>query len=437
MSQDVLVIPSARRMMESLRDIGYDLPAAVADLVDNALDAMATCIDVHLHWDGEDSWLRVTDNGTGMTAARLDEAMRYGSARAYEANALGRFGLGLKTASLSQCRVLSVASRTDASSRPEVRRWDLDRVGELDQWSLERLAISDAPAALIAPIRHVRGTVVMWERLDRVVGYKLPGGVAAEHGFAVTAVEIAAHLGMVFHRFLDGSARRRRRLRIRVNGQDLEAWDPFCCSEKATRRLPQQFLGLRHGARQHRITVRPFVLPNQHQFSSQRAREIASGPLRWNRQQGFYIYRRDRLIQSGGWNRLRTTDEHTKLARIAVDIPPAADDAFEVNVAKMHLLLPAELRAPMKTIASGVAQFAQEVYRGGRPDWQDQRPVEVAHLPGVAVHSRPRIGWGAVERVLRRELVRNPAMCDRILAALIVESHAAAEAKAVSSAPKR
>lgn len=418
MTHDILVIPSARRMMGSLRDIGYDLPSAVADLIDNSIDAGATRVDVDVRWAGDDSWLRISDNGRGMDAARLDEAMRYGSARDYEVQDLGKFGLGLKTASLSQCRVLSVASKPTPASRLASRRWDLDRVGERDEWRLERLTLAEAPPALFEPLVGTRGTVVLWQRLDRVLGYKLPDGLAAENGLTVMSQEVAAHIGMVFHRFLDGSAPRRRRLRISVNGLEVEPWDPFCPNELATRHLPEQVLTLRHGGRRHTITVRPFILPSQQQFSTQRERERASGPLRWNRQQGFYFYRAGRLIQSGGWNRLRTTDEHTKLARIAIDIPPAADGAFEVNVSKMRILLPAELRAPLKAIASGVAQRAQDLYRGHTDGGSDGRALELEGRVLARHRGHTSVVWSVIQRVLDRELSDQPELRARLLAAL-------------------
>src|SRR3954470_6898106 len=97
------VLPSAGRLMSSLRDIGYDLPSAVADLIDNAIDANATNVAVDIVADGAVSWLRVSDDGVGMSSARLDEAMRYGTHADYRSKSLGHFGLGLKTASLSQC----------------------------------------------------------------------------------------------------------------------------------------------------------------------------------------------------------------------------------------------------------------------------------------------------------------------------------------------
>jgi hypothetical protein len=133
----------------SLRDLGYELPQAVAELVDNSIDADATRVDVSIHFEGEDSWIRVADDGRGMTARGIDEAMRYGSAGRYRPGSLGGFGLGLKTASFSQCRRLSVASRRTPRARPEVRRWDLDEIGVADDWLLDRLLPSESPPELL------------------------------------------------------------------------------------------------------------------------------------------------------------------------------------------------------------------------------------------------------------------------------------------------
>ena len=413
--------------MESLRDIGYELPAAVADLVDNSIDADATQVDVTARFEGENSWIRVADNGTGMLASRLNEAMRYGTERDYDEVDLGKFGLGLKTASLSQCRRLTVATRTNPSRREiEIRTWDLDHVIDMDSWQLMRLSTAEVRDEVIEPLQDGPGTVVMWEQLDRIFEYRLPSGRAAETGLATICRDIEAHLSMVFHRFLAQQARRALPLTITVQGNPIDAWDPFATTEPATIRLERQTVSLRHAGRTHSIKVQPYILPNQTQFSTTRAWEAASGPNKWNRQQGFYIYRGGRLIQSGGWNRLRTADEHTKLARIAIDIPPAADAAFGINVSKMRVLIPAEIRAELKAIASAVANRAQGAYRqAGGPG-----PVRVSTTRNstdpVRTHSPASNGgggagsvsWAVVRGVLQRELSDHPLLLERVLTAL-------------------
>jgi hypothetical protein len=459
MASVLTIIPSARRLMESLRDIGYELPAAVADLVDNSIDADATEVDVTAVFEGEDSWIRIADNGTGMETARMNEAMRYGTDREYEEAELGKFGLGLKTASLSQCRRLTVATRTNPARREiEIRRWDLDHVIDEDVWELMRLSSSEVRPELIEPLQDAPGTVVMWEALDRILDYKLPSGRAAETGLGAICRDIEEHLAMVFHRFLAQQARRALPLSITVQGNEIDAWDPFARSEQATQKLDKQAVSLRHGGRTHTIRVQPYILPNQVQFSTTRAWELASGPKKWNRQQGFYIYRGGRMIQSGGWNRLRTPDEHTKLARIAIDIPRAADHAFGINVSKMRVLIPVEARAELKAIASAVASRAQAAYRqsgdgrpgqtsfggggstttggggagGGAATGNGGAPGgEGAGTNGSGAEGEQLVPWRVIYDVLRDALSGQPALLQEVLDALsdAVDGHGRATAK--------
>jgi hypothetical protein len=351
-----------------------------------------------------------------MTEGQLDEAMRYGSAREYDLGDLGHFGLGLKTASLSQCRHLTVATRTTMRGRIRIRRWDLDRVAEQDAWILEHPRVDGCRPQLTEPLRRRTGTVVMWEELDRVLGARRPDGDAALRKLHAAALDVSAHLAMVFHRFLDGEASGPR-VRITVNGERISPWDPFARGEPMTQALPRQTLTMAFGGASHRVRVRPYVLPNQHHFSSPEAHADAGGPKRWNRQQGLYIYRCDRLIQSGGWNRLRTLDEHSKLARIALEIPPHADAAFRTDVAKMHVGLPDPLRAQLRVLVAGVVTHAQDTYR------QRTRLVPV---PDVATEregaAEPLVlgdHWPMITGVLERELADQPDVLDRVLVALV------------------
>jgi hypothetical protein len=401
--------------MSSLRDIGYDLPSAVADLVDNAIDASAATIHIDVVADGPESWIRVSDDGIGMSAARLDEAMRYGTHVDYSPRALGRYGLGLKTASLSQCRRLTIASRERGASRKAIRRWDLDEVLERDAWELERLPSSSAAERLVGPITEVgHGTVVLWEHLDRVLPRRPTEGMTAR--VLRTAVdEIHDHLAMVFHRFLDGTAYDGRdRLILTLNGEGVEPWDPFARDEQHTRTLPRQVLEYEDSeGRTVAVDVQPYVLPSQQLFSAPEAHQLAAGPRRWNRHQGFYIYRRERLIQPGGWNRLRTLDEHAKLARIAIDLPLGEEEGFAVDVAKMRISIPEELRPGLRTIASGVVAVAQERYR----DHMD--PIE-PELGEPTVRPAPEAisisrDWPAIIAALDDVLGYDPDLRDTVL----------------------
>ena len=361
----VRVVPSARRLILSLRDIGYDFVHAVADLVDNSIAADAATVAIDVSFEGADSWLRVADDGTGMSGSTITEAMRYGSQRAYPGDDdLGKFGLGLKTASMSQCRRLSVASRAGNLNSPlQVRILDLDHIEDTDEWEVLVAGASRCDEQLVEPLRYQLGTVVLWQSLDRVLGYKLPAGERARNGFLALTQRLQDHLGMVFHRFLTGEIPRRRKLTITVNGTKVEPWDPFARDEPATEVLPVREFEVRTSTGIGLVRLRPFVLPRQDRFSSESAFIQAGGPARWNSQQGLYIYRANRLIQSGGWCRMRTKDEHSKLARAALDFHPDLDSAFEVNVAKATLSLPADLRERLREPIDDLARWAQRVYR--------------------------------------------------------------------------
>lgn len=382
----VEVIPSAKRLIHSLRDIGYDFKHAVADIVDNSIAAKASQVAIDMRFDGEDSWLRIADNGTGMSGTTITEAMRFGTEREYEADELGKFGLGLKTASLSQCFRFTVASRIDKNTRRiEVRQWDLEHVESTNRWEIIDIPASDRPDALIEPLQNSTGTVVLWEQLDRVLGYKIPWGDRARNGFFRLAEELDLHLGMVFHRFLSGEARRRKKLKITINGTTVEAWDPFARSEKATISLPDQEFEITSDDGPGLVAYRPYILPPRERFSSLKEFERLAGPGKWNYQQGFYIYRADRMIQSGGWSYMRTSDEHTKLARVALEFMPDLDSAFDLNVAKARVNLPASLKQQLKSHIEQLAKQARKAYTPPSKPGTSGPSRTPGHTPGLHV----------------------------------------------------
>src|SRR5580692_3836166 len=220
------ITPSAARLTESLRDIGYDFPAAVADIVDNSVMAGATHVDVSVEFAGEESYVVISDDGEGMTGNGLVEALRFGSRRSYGRNDLGRYGLGLKTASLSQCRSVAVVTcRRSAPGNVHVRMLDLDLIAEWDEW----LVVEPSPAPIVQRsaerLATEPGTVVIWRKLDRVLPEKRPDGGWARRRLEAMAAKTAEHLGLVFHRYLEGTAG--LGLVIVVNGQKVEPWNPF------------------------------------------------------------------------------------------------------------------------------------------------------------------------------------------------------------------
>jgi anti-sigma regulatory factor (Ser/Thr protein kinase) len=388
----VEVIPAARRLIGSLRDMGYEFSTAVADLVDNSIEAGATVVTIDIEFEGQDSWVRIADNGIGMSSSTLREAMRYGSSRDYSADDLGKFGLGLKVASLSQCKRLTVASRK-SRERAEFAAycWDLDHIEKTNRWELVPVTCDTGGASLLAPIMDTAGTVVLWQRLDRILGYEYPDGESARRRLMSMCRDVAGHLAVVFHRFLSGEARGRPKLSILLNGIEIEPWDPFARDEPATKLLDPVTITVTNAGIRGQLTLEPFVLPHQADFSSPESFKRASGPANWNQQQGFYVYRANRLIQSGGWCRIRTLDEHTKLARVALRFSPHLDEAFRVNVAKMRVQLPPGMRDRITEAITPVTKLANDIYR---------RTVSTSHRQAPARHLK-RLNGQDVETSVR------------------------------------
>lgn len=369
--------PGAKRLIESLRNMGYECSTAIADLVDNSLAAGASEVHVELFAPSgsQPAGVVIADNGRGMDREQLYEAMRFGAFQEYSAEDLGKYGLGLKTASLSQCRNLTVSSKAKAkrSTRPRryFMRWDLDHVYRTDDWDLLAPSADELQPWEVEALTHTaaeeNGTVVLWQGLDEALPLLTAPDVRQREKFLAFLIgEVGDHLRMVFHRFMEGAVTGRRRLYLYMCGEKLEPWDPFCRKE-TTRELDILSVPLSSRDREtmNTVTISPFILPREDEFSSPKTWKDASGPKNWNAQQGFYFYRNHRLLQAGGWSNLRAADEHTKLLRVAVHFTRDHDRSFAINVTKMRARIPTEIRDQVRTALSKWAKDARERYDRG------------------------------------------------------------------------
>lgn len=223
------IVPAASALLQSLRGLGYTPETAIADLIDNSIAAGAAAVAVDLDWNEGDPVARILDDGHGMVADTLVKAMCFGGDGPTGGRAqddLGRFGLGLKTASLSQCRHLTVTSRQGGETA--ALAWDVDAVVDSGRW--DALVPHPLPPSPQLDLLLARdgGTLVQWDRMDAIGGLS---GLDRE-AFYLRIRDISAHLGMVFHRFLGGDA---RRVSISLNGRPVKAWDPF---QRQHRRCP-------------------------------------------------------------------------------------------------------------------------------------------------------------------------------------------------------
>jgi Histidine kinase-, DNA gyrase B-, and HSP90-like ATPase len=370
--------PSAARLTSSLRDIGYDFVSAIADLIDNSIAAGATDVAVEIEFAGPDSAIYIADNGCGLNARGMTEALRFGSRRIYGAGDLGRYGLGLKTASLSQARCVTIISRSADRKRPLWRSLDLDLIAEFDDWVLAENPRDHAVARSEEMLGTGTGTVVVWQNLDRVLPASGTQGGWAKRRFEVLVEKTKRHLAMVFHRFLTGE-NKAPRISITVNGDKVRAWDPFVRHEPGTQQLSTQQFELESATGVGTVELRRYILPGKRTFSSLDAFENAAGPLNWNRQQGLYVYRENRLVQWGSWGGTRGIDEHTKLARASLDFTSTLDEVFNINVAKMRVSVPAQLKQMLDRPVSELCILADRVYRRHNADTTEDVDDAVEH----------------------------------------------------------
>jgi hypothetical protein len=349
-----LAEPEAPAMMQSLRAFGYDLSTAIADIIDNSITAEAQNIQIDFEWNDGDPKITVLDDGLGMTKDELVKAMKPSSRNPLLARAegdLGRFGLGLKTASLSQCRNLTVFSKCGGVITG--RCWDLDFLKEEEKWALIRIDPEENPKRIEGLEQLESGTLVVWDKIDRIFDDEME--IDDRHKvFLQNMEQLRKHLAMVFHVFLTG----KDKLIIRVGDVTVEPWDPFMSYEDGVRPRAVEKLPYRNVP----IVVQPFILPHKSKLSARGLKE-GGGTRGWNDHQGFYIYRKDRMIVAGSWLGIFQKEEHFKLARIRIDIPNSLDHAWGLDVRKAKATPPPEILPELKRIASVARKEASEVYR--------------------------------------------------------------------------
>ena len=350
-------VPFAPALIESMRSLGYSFPAAIADLIDNSISAEATKIEIIAEPSINPS-LIILDDGCGMSKDKLYEAMRYGSTNPLEQrneNDLGRFGLGLKSASLSQCRRLVVVSKQ--GKELNAYSWDLDYVIQSGSWMLK--GFSEEEMDLFPEIGRLKslehGTYVFLSEFDRV---KEATGNIAET-FNKYLNDMNEHLSLVFHRFLDEG------LVISVNNMDIQGRDPFLSYHSATQRKKESSIYIHD----EKITLKPFILPHISKLSQEDIDRVG-GKENLRTDQGFYVYRNKRLIIWGTWFRLERKDELNKLARVRVDIPNSLDYMWSIDIKKSTATLPDIIKKNMYSAIYDSVLSSEHVhtYRGRKEE---------------------------------------------------------------------
>ena len=358
---DIICPPYAPVLMESTRAIGYSIESAIADIIDNSIAAKASIIKV-FYSPFDTPYIAILDDGFGMSSDELTEAMRYGSCNPTKERAendLGRYGLGLKTASLSQCKCLSVISK--CTDTVEGRRWDLDYIVMTEQWSLENLSADEIQKApkFNELLQYKNGTLVVWQNLDRI---KL-GSLTLEQSLEAKMADVKKHLELVFHRYLSGEGG--SKIQIFLNGIKLEAFDPFFVA-KSTVIMDDEKIEI--PGRKGRVVIRPYILPHPSKMTKAELQKYG-GKDGLRSLQGFYIYRNRRLLTWGTWFKLIRMDEFSKLARVKVDIPNTLDDLWTLDVKKSTAYPPEIVKTRLKQLVSTMSN-------GSKRTWEFRRKKE-------------------------------------------------------------
>ena len=354
--------PTADVLMTSMRSMGYSFESAVADIIDNSISAHANQISVRFPVDPSECYVAICDNGEGMTSEELFDAMKYGSENKRDGRSsddLGRFGLGLKSASLSQCRRLSVVSKKNGSLSAFI--WDLDVIEQKRDWY-----VIECSAEKIKEIRfsgylddQESGTVVLWENFDFM--QKSSGNVYAELNNKMSTT--SEYLSLIFHRFLN--RKDKTAIVMTINNHTLEGFDPFLEYHNKTNIRREMKISIPDSSgKEHLITVQPYILPFQKDLSAEDKKK-SGGIENYRSKQGFYIYRNERLIVWGTWfNRHR--DELTKYARIRVDIPNSLDDIWGIDIKKQSATIPLTIRKRLTKAVDDAMDISvrNQSYRG-------------------------------------------------------------------------
>jgi hypothetical protein len=344
-------IPEATSMIETFRAIGYNLETAIADIIDNSISANAKNIYINRLWRGGKSVITIKDDGYGMNDNEIIQAMRPGTQNPLSERSetdLGRFGLGLKTASFSQCRKLSVLSKRK-DCIPAFWAWDLDYVAECKEWEL----IQWIPEEFKNELDNLQsGTLIVWSDLDRVLPFQTAEtDENAKRKFSASLDKVKNHIAMTFHRFIEDRA-----IKIFWSEHEIEAWNPFFPNERKTQEQPIESIN-------NGVKMKGYVLPHKNSFSSEQAYRKAEGVNGYPAMQGFYVYRGKRLLLAGDWLGFFRKEEHYKLVRIQIDLPNKLDTEWQIDIKKSKAHPPIAYKEQLEAYAKSVRNIGGDVYR--------------------------------------------------------------------------
>ena len=384
--------PDADRLIHGLRDTGYSFDTAAADIIDNSIAAGATkvCVDIVL----EDTGRRIVffgDNGGGMNEGDLLNALRYGAPKRSDQKSLGKFGLGLKTASSSICKRFDVISRKSSTDQLAKLGWDVDVVASENAWVNIKDPITEEDRENFGEYCGEKGTLVIWSNCDQMLGsnYKKPGGSQEQRAITSLKKKLKEHIAITYHKFLTVSDTSQPNIQIFLNGEAIEGFNPFY-EEKSDQMLPPdrtKISILTESGEEHVASVHAWILPHTKTMSKAENDKFAK---LYNKNQGFYIYREGRLISAGGWHGMFALEDHYKCYRVKLEFGYELDEAFKVDVKKSRIIFDPQLDEYLKVLLQPGYREANARYRGHKKDTaikvkidHDTSSIVITNEPGT------------------------------------------------------
>lgn len=353
--------PNPKSTINSYRSFGYNLSTAISDIIDNSISANANEIRLDFKWNGKDSFISISDNGIGMNKEEVVIAMTPGSKDPEEERNekdLGRFGMGLKTASFSQCKRLTCITKREGFSTIK-RCWDIDFINSENEW---RLLDYVSDNSFLEKIENQKsGTLVLWEKLDRIVGEAEVQNENVQKVFYQEMITVKQHLSLVFHKFIES-----KRIKIFFQNSEIEPYNPFLLNlnPKPEMGQPEYF---------ENVDITYFILPHMSEIGKTNY-ENSGGSLGWFQEQGFYIYRGDRLLVAGDWLGLEKKRDYSKLARIAVNFSNVNDFNWHLDIKKSTATPPLGIRKELSRIAKIAIMKSAKIYNWrGQKTYSDDR----------------------------------------------------------------
>lgn len=345
-------VPNAHLLLSSLRSVGYTEETAIADIVDNCISAIASEIKIRFDWELRK--ILICDNGYGMAEQTLLDSMKIGSANPYERRKiedLGRFGMGMKTAAFSLGKRLTVVSKENGQVSNAC--WDLERIERNNQWKMIILNSNDNVMIRAKELLkdYESGTVVIIDKLDKLIDENNIS--KSEDKFFKIITKVKKHISLVFHRFIEEDD-----LKIWVNENRIEAWDPFVLDNSATQELSKEECYEENKI----ITIKPYILPHKIKFSSEEDYKKAAGYKGWLQHQGFYIYRNRRLLVYGTWFNLLKKEISYNLARIKLDMESDSDFDWQIDIKKSKAVPPVYIEELLEKVATICSEKSTSVY---------------------------------------------------------------------------